>query len=148
MKKLFMPVFTVLLSLFCFGSFAADPAVAIAAVGQPAVFVESVADVAPSVAANPAPVIPGGPDMSIVDDLVGSLGLSPDSLIAKVIFWVFLIVGAATALLRLLVLITGVTPNTKDDQYVARAARWLSIIMSLLDRFVAWGLPADKARQR
>jgi len=149
MKKLFMPVFVVLLSLSAASAvFAADSVIAMALTGQPAPFTESF--VANSIvdAALVAPDIPVAPTVSQGADLAAALGLSPDGLFYQVIYWLFWVVGAATALLRLLVMITGVTPNTKDDMYVARAARLLSMLMSLLDRFVAWGLPADKARRQ
>jgi len=56
-------------------------------------------------------------------------------------------VGAASLLLQGISLITGITPSTRDDEYVNEAYRAVVKVQRWLDR-LAFNPSADKARRR
>jgi hypothetical protein len=56
-------------------------------------------------------------------------------------------VGAASLLLQGIAAITGITPSTKDDEYVNQAYRAVVKLQRWLDR-LAFNPSADKARRR
>lgn len=56
------------------------------------------------------------------------------------------VVGAAAALLRILVAITAVTPSKKDDAYVGKAVKFVAVLTVWLER-ISLGLDADRSRK-
>lgn len=56
-------------------------------------------------------------------------------------------VGAASLLLQGIALITGITPSTRDDEYVNKAQSAVVKVQRWLDR-LAFNPSADKARRR
>lgn len=152
MKKLLSPLLAVtllILSSVGVNALASDPVAAFVAAGEAAVL-ETVplAMQATDLSDTSGPGDLVAPDPSQGVALAASLGFAADSLLAKLLYWGCFIIGAATAFLRLAVLVTRVTPSTKDDLYISKASRYLSMLLAFIDKFVAWGLPADKARRQ
>jgi hypothetical protein len=56
-------------------------------------------------------------------------------------------VGAASLLLQGIALITGITPSTRDDEYINQAYRAVVKVQKWLDR-LAFNPSADKARRK
>jgi hypothetical protein len=48
--------------------------------------------------------------------------------------WLVTLVGAASLVAKAITLITGITPNTKDDEWAGRLTRAVSYAQTIIDR--------------
>lgn len=63
-----------------------------------------------------------------MSDIISNLSLEDISL------WLVTLVGAASLIARAVTVITGITPNTKDDEWAGRLTRAVSYAQTILDR--------------
>jgi hypothetical protein len=82
-------------------------------------------------------------------DLIGII-FGVDSQVVQIVLAIVAtltaLIGSASVIVAALAKIAAITPNTKDDFYVGKAKRYISLIASVLDR-LALNPDKDKARQ-
>ena len=64
----------------------------------------------------------------------------------NIFHYVVIAVGVASIVVKALVEITKITPNTKDDEYAGKISVFVSGVVTLLSK-IALNLPADKAHK-
>lgn len=73
-------------------------------------------------------------------DLIANLSLEQIGL------WLATLVGAASLISKAITLVTGITPNTKDDEWAGKLARAVSHVQRLVD-YLALNPNREQARR-
>ena len=67
-------------------------------------------------------------------------------MVLNIFHYVVIAVGVASIVVKAVVEITKITPNTKDDEYANKASVFVSGVVTLLSK-IALNLPAGKAHK-